>query len=66
MKALAVLAPGTDVSESELIAYCREHLAGFKTPTSIEFREEPARTATGKLQKFILRQEYWAGSGRRI
>jgi fatty-acyl-CoA synthase len=60
VKALVVLAPGVAVGEDELIAYCREHLAGFKTPTSIEFRDELARTATGKLQKFILRQDYSA------
>ncbi len=66
VKALVVLAPGAEVSESDLIAYCREHLAGFKTPTTIEFREELARTATGKLQKFILRQEYWVKTQRNI
>ena len=60
VKALVVLVPGVEVSEDDLVSYCREHLAGFKTPTTVEFREELARTATGKLQKFILRQEYWA------
>jgi acyl-CoA synthetase (AMP-forming)/AMP-acid ligase II len=49
-----------------LIKYCRKHLAGFKTPTSIEFHDELARTATGKLQKFKLRQPFWADRGRPI
>jgi acyl-CoA synthetase (AMP-forming)/AMP-acid ligase II len=66
VKAFVVLAAGASVSEEELIKYCRQHLAGFKTPTSIEFQDELARTATGKLQKFKLRQAYWADRDRRI
>ncbi len=66
VKALVVLAPGATVTAEELIKYCREHLAGYKTPTSIEFRSELDRTATGKLQKFKLRQPYWEGFERRV
>jgi len=66
VKALVVLVEGSSVGEEELIKYCRQHLAGFKTPTSIEFPHELARTATGKLQKFKLRQAYWAERDRRI
>ena len=64
-KALVVLRPGTTASESELIAFCREHLAHFKCPTSIDFLDALPRTATGKLQKFLLREKYWKG-GRRV
>jgi len=66
VKALVVLAPGATVTAEELTKYCREHLAGYKTPTSIEFRSELDRTATGKLQKFKLRQPYWEGFERRV
>jgi acyl-CoA synthetase (AMP-forming)/AMP-acid ligase II len=66
VKALVVLAPGADVSEAELVAHCRERLAHFKCPTSIEFRVELARTATGKLQKFKLRSPYWEGRERKV
>jgi len=66
VKALVVLAAGAEVTQEELIKYCRQHLAGYKTPTSIEFRTELDRTATGKLQKFKLRQPYWEGLGRRV
>lgn len=66
VKALVVLVPGAQVSEADLITYCRQRLAGFKTPTSIEFREELARTATGKLQKFKLREPYWRGRDRQV
>jgi fatty-acyl-CoA synthase len=62
--ALVVRAPGAEVDEAELIGHCRERLAHYKCPTSIEFRDELARTATGKLQKFKLREPYWAGLQR--
>jgi len=61
VKALVVLAPGKSADEAELIAHCRECLAHYKCPTSVEFRDELARTATGKLQKFKLREPYWKG-----
>ncbi len=64
-KALIVLRPGSSPTESDLIAFCRERLAHFKCPSSIEFVSELPRTATGKLQKFKLRERYWASSGGR-
>ena len=64
--ALVVLAEGQTVSEEALIAHCRERLAHYKCPTGIEFRPELARTATGKLQKFKLREPYWAGRDRKV
>ena len=45
-----------DVSEKDLIDYCRETLAGFKIPKKIEFCELP-KTSTGKIQKFELRKK---------
>ncbi|HXX47617.1 MAG TPA: long-chain-fatty-acid--CoA ligase [Myxococcota bacterium] len=64
-KALVVRRPGAKLEEAELIAFCREHLAHFKCPTSVEFLDALPRTATGKLQKFLLREKYWKG-GRRV
>ena len=66
IKALVVLAEGGQASEADLIAHCKTRLAGFKAPTSIEFREQIPRTATGKVQKFKLREQYWVGQARRI
>ncbi len=66
VKGLVVLAPGASVTEAELRAWCKERLAGYKCPTSIEFRDELARTATGKLQKFKLRSPYWEGQERQV
>ena len=66
VKALVVLRPGHEAKEQELIEFCRSRLAHFKCPTSVEFRDALARTATGKLQKFKLRNPYWEGFERRV
>lgn len=55
-----------DVSEEELVAHCRRNLAGYKIPRRVEFRDELARTATGKLQKFKLREEFWKDHERQV
>lgn len=66
IKALIVVAGQAQVTEEELIAYCKQRLAGYKAPTSVEFRDSIPRTATGKVQKFKLRQEYWQGRERQV
>jgi acyl-CoA synthetase (AMP-forming)/AMP-acid ligase II len=66
VKALVVLRDGSSATEGELIEHCRGTLAHFKCPTSVEFRDELARTATGKLQKFKLREPYWEGRDRAV
>jgi fatty-acyl-CoA synthase len=66
IKALVVLAPGEEATEADLVAWCKDKAAGYKAPTSIEFRDELARTATGKLQKFKLRAPYWEGRDRQV
>ncbi|MDX6702362.1 MAG: hypothetical protein QOF26_2588 [Baekduia sp.] len=55
--AVVVLRDGETASADELLAFCREHLTHFKCPTSIAFRDELPRTATGKVQKYRLREE---------
>ncbi|NEA23344.1 long-chain-fatty-acid--CoA ligase [Actinomadura bangladeshensis] len=63
-KALVVLT--SDVSEQDLIDYCREHLAHFKCPSSIERRDEIPRNPTGKILKRELRAPYWQGKDRAV
>jgi len=65
-RALVVLRPGQSVTDQELIEFCRGRLAHFKCPTSVELVEALPRTATGKLQKFVLRERYWRGRERRV
>jgi acyl-CoA synthetase (AMP-forming)/AMP-acid ligase II len=66
IKALVVAKPDATVSEEDLIGHCRERMAHFKCPTSVEFRDSLVRTATGKLQKYKLRQPYWEGRERAV
>jgi fatty-acyl-CoA synthase len=65
-KALVVLKPGQQASEQELIDFCRERMAHFKAPKSVEFVEVLPKTATGKIQKFALREPYWQGQEKRV
>jgi fatty-acyl-CoA synthase len=64
--ALVVTTPGSSLTEADVIAFAKTKLAGYKCPKKVEFREELARTATGKLQKFKLREPFWADRDRRI
>ena len=52
--------------EKELLAFCKEHLAGFKVPRSIDFQEDLPRHPTGKLYKRLLRDKYWEGHGSKL
>ncbi len=62
--ALVVLRSGASVEGDSLIAFCRDRLAHFKCPRRVELVESLPRTATGKLQKFKLRDAYWQGERR--
>jgi acyl-CoA synthetase (AMP-forming)/AMP-acid ligase II len=64
--ALVVLAPDSTLTEADVIAYTRTKLAGYKCPKRVEFRSNLARTATGKLQKFKLREPYWQGQEKKV
>ncbi len=64
--ALVVAVPGSALTEAELIAYTKAKIAGYKCPKRVEFREALDRTATGKLQKFKLREPYWADRTRQV
>jgi len=48
------LKEGAEVTDKEIITFCRERLAGFKTPKRVVFADLP-KTSTGKIQKFELR-----------
>jgi acyl-CoA synthetase (AMP-forming)/AMP-acid ligase II len=61
-----VVTDGSEVTADELITHARASLAGYKCPKRIEFVETLPRTATGKLQKFKLREPFWAGHDRQV
>lgn len=64
-KAFVTLKPGQNATEQEIIAFCRERLAHFKSPAFVEFGELP-KTSTGKVQKYVLREKEWQGQTKRI
>ena len=61
-----VVTDGTEVTAEELIAHCRGYLAGYKCPKRVEFLDALPRTATGKIQKFKLREPFWKGHDRQV
>jgi acyl-CoA synthetase (AMP-forming)/AMP-acid ligase II len=61
-----VVTDGSEVTAEQLVTHCRERLAGYKIPRRVEFRDELARTATGKLQKFKLREPFWKDQERQV
>jgi fatty-acyl-CoA synthase len=64
--AVVVLKQGEQTTEAELIEFCREHLAHYKAPKRIAFIEALPRTATGKIQKNLLRERFWKGQTKRV
>jgi acyl-CoA synthetase (AMP-forming)/AMP-acid ligase II len=66
VKAVVVTAPGTRVTEAELIAFARTRIGGYKVPKSVDFVAELPRNPSGKLLKKDLREPYWQGVNRRV
>jgi len=65
-KAIVTLKPGQQACEAELLNHCRQHLAGYKVPKSVEFLESLPKGGTGKILKKVLREKYWAGRDKRV
>lgn len=65
-RAMVVRAQGSDLMEEELLAYCRERLARFKCPTSVEWLDELPRNPSGKVLKKDLRAPFWEGRTRMV
>ena len=64
-KAFVMSREGSSVSEEEIITFTRDRIAHFKAPKYVEFGELP-KTATGKIQKYVLRDKEWEGKEKRI
>jgi len=65
-KALVVLKPGNSATEEEIITFVREHLANYKAPKSVEFREEFPKGGTGKILKRNIREPYWKNFTKKV
>jgi acyl-CoA synthetase (AMP-forming)/AMP-acid ligase II len=66
VKAVVVLRPGLQATEAEIVRHCREVLADFKKPRSVEFVAELPRNPNGKISRKAVREPYWAGRDRRV
>jgi acyl-CoA synthetase (AMP-forming)/AMP-acid ligase II len=65
-KAVVVMKPGAMLDPNELLAWCRERLAGYKVPRSVDVLAELPRNPTGKVLKRELRKPYWEGRERQV
>jgi acyl-CoA synthetase (AMP-forming)/AMP-acid ligase II len=66
VKAVVSLKPGTLADSQELIAYCRERLADYKTPRSVDFVIDLPKNPSGKIARKVVREPYWQGFERRV
>ena len=69
VKAIVQLVEGEAASSElgqQLMDFCREHIAHYKCPRSVDFEAELPRLPTGKLYKRFLRDRYWGGTGSKI
>jgi long-chain acyl-CoA synthetase len=58
--------PGASLTPADVMSFSREHLAGYKTPRSVDFVDELPRTGSGKVLKRELRAPYWATESRQV
>jgi acyl-CoA synthetase (AMP-forming)/AMP-acid ligase II len=66
VKAVVVAAPGARLTAEDVIAFCRERLAHYQCPTTVDVVEALPRNGTGKVLKHSLREPYWAGKNRMV
>jgi acyl-CoA synthetase (AMP-forming)/AMP-acid ligase II len=66
VKAVVVLKPGAQATADDLVAVCRDRIAGYKLPRSVDFVNELPKNASGKLARKEVKERYWAGQERRV
>lgn len=66
IKAVVSLVPGQPVSETDLIGFCKENIAGYKKPKSVDFVDELPKNNYGKIVKRELRAKYWKDRKRKV
>jgi len=66
IKAVVSLIPGKSLPEEELIAFCRDNMASYKKPKSVDFVDELPKNNYGKILKRELRAKYWEGRKRKV
>ena len=66
VKALVVLTDGIKATEKDIIQFCKDRLASYKKPRSVEFKKELPKSPTGKILKRVIRDHYWKGRNRKV
>jgi acyl-CoA synthetase (AMP-forming)/AMP-acid ligase II len=66
IKAVVALVQGKSATEEELISYCKDHIASYKKPKSVDFVDELPKSNYGKVLKRKLRAKYWEEKARRV
>jgi acyl-CoA synthetase (AMP-forming)/AMP-acid ligase II len=66
VKAIVVLKEGRQATEEEIIQFCKERMAHFKAPKSVDFVSSLPKTGSAKIAKVVLRDEYWEGMARKV
>jgi acyl-CoA synthetase (AMP-forming)/AMP-acid ligase II len=66
IKAVVALVPGQTSTQNELIAFCKEHIASYKKPKSVDFVEKLPKNNYGKILKRELRATYWKSKDRNV
>ena len=61
-----VLKEGQRLTETELLAYCKQRLAGFKVPRIVEFWDSLPKGGTGKILKSKLKEKFWQGRAKAV
>lgn len=66
IKAVVVLKTGEKAGHEEIISFCKERIAHYKAPKSVDFMDVLPKTGSGKIQKKELRDRYWQGYTKKI
>ena len=66
VKAVVVLKPGQNATEVDIIAYCKQHIARYKAPKSVDFTDHLQKNSAGKILRKKVREKYWKGQDRRV
>lgn len=66
VKAVVALKPGMTATEEEIIKLCKDDLASYKKPKSVDFVESLPKTAIGKIQRRLVKEKFWSGKDKKI
>jgi acyl-CoA synthetase (AMP-forming)/AMP-acid ligase II len=66
VKGIVVLKPGQKATTQEIIQFCKERIAHYKAPKSVDFIDALPRTGSGKIHKKGLRDSYWVGYEKKV